>query len=514
MVVVLWASRPGWAQPPTPIPQDTYVMALNGPPLSFDPADVVRITESRVSYNLFEGLYMPPRGEGPAVPGVATRYEVSEEGLVYTFHLRDDARWSNGDPVTAGDFVVAWRRVLEPGSNRDYAFMLHTVENGLAYNEGSATADQLGVTAIDDHTLQVRLEEPVPFFVELTAFCTLFPVHSASVEALGDEAFAPANLVTNGAFQLESYTEGSALHLTPNPHYWDRSEVQLEHVWMRVFEDESEALDAYLAGEVEWLGELPWGRLSSLRFRNDFHTYPMFGSYYFRVNVTDPVFNDPRVRQALSLAIDRDALCRHVLDELCEPAHSFVPPMVDFEPIGALAYNPERARDLLAEAGYPDGAGFPAVRLLYNQLELHQRIVEAIVEMWRSQLGIEVELIPNPWDTYMQALEQRDYHVARFGWIGDYLDPDAFLYLMVSQNVQMNGGWVNDSYDQLIREAGSEQDRRRRFDLYRAAEAILLNELPVIPLFYYTQYHLLSPHVGGFEMNVRDVHLAKYIYKQ
>ncbi|MBN1946448.1 MAG: peptide ABC transporter substrate-binding protein [Bradymonadales bacterium] len=495
-------------------PDDLLVVALTSRPASFDPAKVFRDVEMRVVNNIYEGLYMPPNGEGAAAQGVAQSHDVSEDGLVYTFHLRPEARWSNGDRVTAQDFVTAWMRLLEPNSEYEYSYLMGTIKNGHAFAAGEVTAEEVGIHAVDDATLRVELEEPVPFFLELTAFCPFFPVHSASYQEHGSEAFETGHIVTNGPYRIDAYDPAGDLQFVKDPSYWGQETVQIPRVTFRIFESEQTALAEYLAGGIDWLSELPYEQLSGLHGREDFRSHEAFGTYYFRLNVTDPILSDARVRRALSMAIDRTRLCQQVLDGLYTPAISFVPPMTGFEPLGVLQYNPERARELMMEAGFEDGQGFPRLRLIFNVTDLHQRVVDTIREMWRTNLGINVDFVATSWDNFLANLESRDYHVARFGWIGDYLDPDAFLYLMVSHNLELNEGWSNDAYDELVRQASTEQNPDRRFDLYRGAEAILLNEMPIIPLFYYTQHQLVSPRIEGFEMNVRDVHLIRYMSKR
>lgn len=504
-----------WGQddPPVATPDDTFVMALLGDPWTFDPAVVFRVTESRIVHNLYEGLYMPAPGDGEVVPAVALSHEVSEDGLTYTFHLRPEAHWSNGDPVTAHDFVTAWRRVLSPATGSPYAYLMYYLRNGQAFANGEVTAEEVGASAIDDHTLQVELEVPVPFFVQLTAFCNFFPVHTPTVEALGPEAFLIDHLVSNGPYRLVAFEPGSHVYLGQSTEYWDRDSLEIQVIHAAIFSDPEMGLAAYHDGLVDWISELPWDTLPALRARPDFQTHPMFGTYYFRVNVAAPAVSDPRVRQALALSIDREALCRDVLDGLCEVAMSFVPPLPTYEPTNLLSFDPALARELLAEAGYPNGSGFPELTLLINQMDIHERVGRAVQEMWRSHLNISSELSQLEWGAYLESLDSGDFQVARFGWVGDYLDPDSFLFLMASDNVEMNSGWSNVAYDALLGEASQTVDVAHRTELFQQAESILLEDVAVIPLFYYTQYHLVRPNVTGFEMNLRDVHLVRYISK-
>jgi oligopeptide transport system substrate-binding protein len=496
------------------IPNDTFVMSIPSAPWSLDPGIVFRVVESRVVHNLYEGLYMPPAADGPPVPGVATAYEVSEDGTTYTFHLRDNAMWSNGDPVTALDFVIAWRRVLDPEIHSQYAYLMYYLKNGRAYANGEVPVEEVGVRALGDHTLEVELEGPVPFFVQLTAFPNFFPVHAQSVLEHGNlEAFYIDNLITNGPYEIDEYNPESEITLAQNPHYWDRAALRIEHIRTVILEDPADSLAAYHDGAIEWTGDIPWDSIPALRPRDDFRTHALFGTYYFRLNVNHELLSDVRVRRALSMAIDREALCRDVLDGLCGVATSFVPPLPGYEPINGLIFDPEGARALLAEAGYEGGEGVPAIGILYNTLDMHERIARAVSEMWRSHLNVTTELEETNWDTYMERLNTTTYQVARFGWIGDYLDPDSFLFLMVSSNTQMNGGWSNTAYDALVAQAARETDPSARAGFIHGAEGLLLEQLPVIPLFYYTQMALVRPNISGFYMNLRDVHLVRYISK-
>ena len=497
------------------LPPNIFAMSLGSDPETFDPAVMSGSVEGRVAYQIYEGLYTPAPGNGPPQPGVAERHEVSDDGTVYTFYLREDATWSNGDPVTAADFRYSYLRILRGDVAADYISFMRYLKNGRAFENGEVDEDAVGVRVVDDRTLVLELEEPVPYFLDVITFYTYFPVHRGSIEEHGQEdAFRDDTIVTNGPFRMTEYLRRNRVTLERNPHYWDAENVHLDEVRLVIIEDLAANVTAYLDGRIDWTDNLPNNQLSALKAREDFISDDWLGTYYYRFNVTEPPLDDVRVRRALMLALNREELCNCSLDGLYNPSTGFVPPIPGYEGVNSVRYDPEDARELLAEAGYPGGEGFPSLEILYNTSENHRTIAQAVQDMWSVELGIEVTLLNQEWKVYLETVEALDYQVGRAGWIGDYVDANTFLELWRSDDENNNTGWVNEEYDALIASSISETDPARRQELLLQAESLLLSEAVVMPIYYYAQFHLLRPSVRGWEMNVKNVHLARYVYKE
>ncbi|MBA2663753.1 MAG: peptide ABC transporter substrate-binding protein [Bradymonadaceae bacterium] len=499
-----------------------FTFALSADPQTLDPAKMSGSPEGRIAFNIFEGLLMPgPTSEGLSdpkdlvVPGVAESFEVSEDGKVYTFKLRSNAKWSNGEPLVAEDFVRSWRRVLEPGFPGDYAQILWVIAGGEAYAKGTGKWDAVGVKAPDPHTLEVTLVNPTPYFPELVAFYTFFPTPAATIEKHGDAWTRPANIVTNGPYNLASYREQQEIMLEASEHYWDKDNVKLKQARVRIITDINAVVNAYRTGELHWSGTgLPVAQITGLLAHPDYVKEPMLGIYYYRINVSDPKspLADVRIRQALALAIDRDSLVDETLNGLYIKAESFVPPgMPGYENKTTTAYNVQKARQLMSDAGFAEGKGFPRVQLLYNTDENHKLVAESVQDMWKRNLGIDAELVNKEWKTYLQDVSAIQYEIARAGWIGDYNDPMTFLDLFVTDNGNNNTGWSDKAYDTLIAQAQAEVDTAKRTALLQQAEAILMERGPVIPIYYYTNNILVSRFIEGFKLHNRDNHLLKYL---
>lgn len=499
-----------------------FTFALSADPQTLDPAKMSGSPEGRIAFNLFEGLLMPgPTTEGLSkpeelvVPGVAESYEISEDGTVYTFKLRENAKWSNGELVVAEDFVRSWKRVLTPNFPGDYAQILWVIKGGEAYAKGSDDWDSVGVKAIDAHTLEVTLEHPTPYFPELVAFYTFFPTPAAAIEEHGDAWTRPGNIVTNGPYKLTSYREQQEMMLDINEHYWDLENVALKRARVRIISDINAVVNAYRTGELHWSGAgLPVAQITGLLAHPDYFKEPMLGTYYYRVNVSDansPLAN-PKVRQALALSIDRESLIDETLNGLYTKAESYVPPgMPGYETKTTTSYNVQKARELLSEAGFAEGKGFPRVSLLYNTDENHKLVAESVQDMWKRNLGLDVELVNKEWKTYLQDVSSVQYDIARAGWIGDYNDPMTFLDMFVTDNGNNNTGWSHAEYDRLIASAQAESDTQKRIEMLQEAEKILMEEGSVIPIYYYTNNMLVSRFVEGFKQHNRDIHLLKYL---
>ena len=487
----------------------TFTFVNGAEPQTLDPLRMTGVPESTVARELFEGLTrLDPETLQP-VPGMAKSWDVSADGLTYTFHLRE-AHWSNGDRVTAGDFLYSWERVLNPETVGSlYAYQLFYVKGARAYSKGeSADFGTVAVRAPDDGTLVVTLEQPTAYFLELTAFATLFPVHRATVEAHGDRWTRPGNIVTNGAFLLDSWKPQQELVLKRNPAYWDAARVGLERVRVLPTEKSEIGYMMYLNGEVDWIRSIPLAHTDAAKKRRDYHSAPYFGTYFYRMNVTRPPLDAVRVRKALALSVDREAITSYVLKAGQQPAATFVPPMISgYESAPGFSYDPDAARKLLAEAGYPGGKGMRELAVLYNTSEAHKKIAEVVQQMWKKELGIEVVLANQEWKVYLSTVNSLDYDVARGTWIGDYLDPNTFLDMFVTGGGNNRTGWSSDRYDELIARAAREPDIGSRARMLREAEGILTyDELPFFPIYFYVYEYLLRPGVGGFFENPLNIH--------
>jgi len=494
---------------------------INGvEPETLDPAAITGQAEGRIATALFEGL-MRYNAAGLPEPGVAESYEISEDGLTYTFHLRDDARWSNGDPVTAHDFVHSWRRTLAPATASEYAYQLHYIRGAKPFNEGKTDDfSTVGLTAPDDRTLVVELEAPTTFFLSLCAFTTLLPVHIPTVEAHGDDWIKPEYIVGNGAFVLDSWRLNDKIRLEKNPHYWDRANVALESIDVLPITNANVAFNFYLAGEADLIMDksmIPVTMVDELKERPDFHVAPFLGNYFLRFNVNKQPFDDPRVRKAIAMAIDRNLIVQRVTKLGEVPADSLTPPgAAGYEPPPGPRYDPEKARELLAEAGYPNGDGFPLVSYLYPEVSINKNIAIEIQQMLREELGINISLHKQEWKVYLGSLSSLDYDIGRSSWVGDYNDPNTFLDMFVTGGGNNRTGWSNAEYDALIAEAARTLDEEKRHAIFRRAEEILISEeAPITPLYYYVGVQIYDPEKwGGIEPNLLDEHPLRAIYRK
>lgn len=489
-------------------------------PETLDPSIITGQPEGRVVNALFEGLCAFDEN-GQAVPGVAERWEVSPDGKTYSFHLRPDAKWSDGSPLTAEDFVASWKRTLTPSTGSQYNYQLYPIKHAQAFAEGKLTDfGQVGVHAADPHTLVVELENPTPYFIQLCAFPTLHPLPVSLVEKLGDDWVKPGNLVGNGAYALESWRINDKIRLRKNPHYWDRANVALETIDVLPISDANVAFNFYASGLADLLmdkGLAPPALLEDLKKREDFHAAPFLGIYFLRYNCSKGPFTDERVRRAFSLAVDKTRIVEKITraGELAAPG--FVPPGIPgYEGTAGLAFDPAEAKRLLAEAGYPDGKGFPNASYLYSKSELNEAIAVELQSMWRETLGVNVNLARQEWKVYLNSLSLLDYDIARSSWVGDYPDPNTFLDMFLTGGGNNRTGWSSADYDRLIAEAACELNPAQRFAILRQAEDLLVQKaVPVCPIYYYVGIQLYDPaKLGGIKANVLDEHPLRRIYRK
>lgn len=485
-------------------------------PQTLDPQFATGIPEANILGALYEGLVVPEPATLTPLPGAAQSWETSADGLTWTFRLRPDGRWSNGEPVRAGDFVFAYRRMLSPTLGAQNAQMLYVLQNAERYHRAELTDfAEVGVRAVDDHTLELTLTEPVPYFLGLIQHQAWYPLYRPALEQFGATDSRngrwthPGALVGNGAFVLDSWNVAEVLSVRKNPHYRAADSVALNGIRFYPIANLNTEERAFRAGQLHVTNGLPLSKVRRYREAASPALYsgPFFGSYYYVFNCEREPFTDPRVRRALSLVINREALSTHVLGAGQKPAASIIPPeTANHTPHAAIRGTIEEARQLLAEAGYPGGRGFPQVSLLYNTSENHKLVAEAVQQMWQDTLGIRVGLINQDWKVYLNSRSTGNYDIARGGWIGDYNDPTTFLNLFAGNSGNNWTGWRDTEYDALLAQAAAEQDLEARAALLSRAEQRMLDSAPVVPLYYYVSSYLVSPAVQGWHANVLDQH--------
>jgi oligopeptide transport system substrate-binding protein len=493
-----------------------------GPEIAdLDPQLATGTSEYSVLSALFEGLVSEDPVDLHPVPGVAETWEVSSDGLNYTFHLRANATWSDGKPVTADDFLRSWQRVLTPSLGADCATLLYVVQNAESYHKGLLTDfAQVGFAAPDARTVRITLDHPSPSFLNLLNHPVWLPVPVSTIAQYGPVAqrgtpwTRPGRFVGNGPFLLKEWKPNQEIVVEKAPAYWDAARVRLHGIHFHTIESLDAEERAFRTGQLHLTEALPLGKIDTYRrdapqlLRQD----PYLGTYFFRLNVRRPFLNQPAVRRALSLALDRDTLARDVLRGAQLPAAAFTPPGLDgYTPPPLLHTDFAEARRLLAGAGYPGGQGAPPVEILFNTSENHRVIAEAVQEMWRRELGLEVRLANQENKMLLQARRTGDYQVLRSSWIADYADPASFLDLWTSDNGNNHTGWASSDYDHLLFEAARTADPAARSELFRRAEVLLLTEAPILPVYHYRHVFLIQPSVKGWHPTLLDHHPYKYV---
>ncbi|MGZ0051021.1 peptide ABC transporter substrate-binding protein [Brevibacillus gelatini] len=441
--------------------------------------------------------------DGKPHESVAEKIEVSEDGLTYTFHLRD-SKWSNGDPVTAKDFEFAWKRVLDPKLGSTYAYQLYYLKNAEEYNLGKAKAEDVGVKATDDKTLVVTLKNPTPFFLELTAFYTYFPVNQKVVESTQNWAGDAKTHVGNGPFKIETWEHKSKLVLVKNENYWDKDVVKLDKIDFSMVEDENTELSMFDNGDLDWAGApisaLPTDAIPALKEAGKMQTRAIAGTYLYKFNTEQPPFNNAKIRKAFAYAIDRKTIIDNVTQANQEPAMGLVPPTM------AVATGPyfkdgdvETAKKLLEEGMKEEGiTKLPTVTLSYNTSEAHKKIAEAIQDQWKKALGVEVKLENKEWKVFLDDLHQGKFQIARSSWTGDYNDPYTFLDLFrLKKGSNNDTNWENPKYQQLLNQSLVEKDPEKRKQILAEAEALFMDEMPAAPIYFYTHSYVKSDKVQG-----------------
>jgi len=502
----------------------TQELLLNnmGEPATLDPHIGIGDIEHNIILSLFEGLVRADPQTLSPKPGVAERWEISPDGKVYTFHLRKTARWSNGDPLTAQDFVESYHRILMPSLGAQYSYMLYPITNAEAFNSGKITNfDQVGCKALDERTLQITLHSAAPYLLSMMYHDSWDPVPVSVIRkhgAIDDPTnpwTKPENFVGNGPFVLKEWRMNSHILVEKSPTYWDAKKVRLNKIFFDATEDSDTAERMFRSGQIH---SVPKALPSKVAFYRKYKpnlivTYPLLGTYFYKFNVKRPPMNDKRVREAMAMAIDRQAICDTVMRAGEEPAYCLTPPNCGgYTCATSLKEDVARARRLLAEAGYPDGKNFPTVELLFNTLQSHKAVAEALQQMWKKNLNVNISLHNEEWKVYLDSLRRLDYFMGRSSWVGDYVDPSTFMDLFLTDSGNNETGWSNPEYDRLVHIASNTGDQAVRYAAYQKAEAILLDEMPIIPLFYYTWPRLIRSSVKGWYPNLLDEYDFTSIY--
>ncbi|WP_299987460.1 peptide ABC transporter substrate-binding protein [uncultured Ruegeria sp.] len=500
----------------------TFVYRILDEHSSVDPQVVEDVSGAEIVRDLFEGL-MNQDEEGNLVPGAATEYTVNDTKDVYTFKLRGDAKWSNGDPVTAGDFVFAWKRAVDPELSSPYAWFMElmSIENAADIIAGDKSVDELGVKAIDDQTLEVRLSAPLPYFPQMTTHSTTFPAPQKVIEEFGDAWTKPENIVSNGAYVLTEHLPQERSVRERNEMYWDNDNTIIDKVVALVINDENVALTRYLAGELDRT-EIPAGQYPRLKEEHpeEAISFPRLCNYYYTFNVSDSgpeAFKDPNVRQALSLAVDRAIITEKVLAGGQPEAYTFAPeatanftvPAVEMASM-TQAERDELAKELLAEAGYgPDNP--LSFQMVYNTAENHKKVAVALSQMWKQKLGVNAELANMEWKVFLEERGNQNFELARGAWCGDYNEASTFLDLLQSDSGYNDGKYNNARVDELLTEAKTSDDPA---PLYTEVERIIAQETPVIPIYHYAGVYMMDSDVGNWPVNnVEQNWYSKNLYK-
>jgi oligopeptide transport system substrate-binding protein len=499
------------------------IMGNGAEPKALDPHIVSSVGDSNILRALFEGLVAyHPTNDMLHEPGVAERWEANEDFSEWTFYLRKNAKWSNGDPVTAHDFIYSYNRILHPEMAAPYSSMLYFLKNAEEFNKGEIKDfSKVGVKAKGDFTLTCKLKGPTPYFPDVVKHTTWLPVHGPTIEKFGNitdpytEWQKPGNHVSNGAFILTAWRINAYVKVRRNPNYWDAENVKPNGIDFKPIDNVFTEEKAFRNGLLHYTYVLPENLIAKYNEAGDprLRTETYAGSYFYRCNVDQAPTDNVNFRRALAYAIDQETIVEFVTRGGQQPAYGFTPPSkAGYDPPKIIAFNPERARLYLKEAGYKSGSDVPEFTVIINTSEAHKSIAVAIQDMWKKHLGIEKVKIENQeWKVFQQTVHDTNYEVSRAGWIGDYVDPNTFLSMWVSGDSNNNTGWSNAEFDRLMEESGFISDPTQRYETLKEAERILLNDLPILPIYWYTRTYLIHPDVKNWHPLLLDNHPYKYI---
>ncbi|MEH7225676.1 peptide ABC transporter substrate-binding protein [Bacillus sp. JJ1566] len=482
---------------------------LGGEPYTIDPAFASDTTSFWVIDNLYQGLYMYDK-EGNIVEGTASKVDISEDGNTYTFTIRDGVEWSNGDPLTAKDFEFAWKRVLNPETAAYDPSSFYYIKGAEEYNTGKGTVEDVGIKATDDQTLVVELNTPVKFFPKVLLGQGFMPVNQKVVEANEDWAAEAETVVTNGPYSLVSWDHNNELVIEKSDSYWDKESITMEKVTFKMVADATTEYQMYKSGELDLVESIQVDAIEQEKSSEEYHNNPSFSVYTYSFNVEEEPFNNAKIRRAFASAIDREAITKHISKGGEMPAYGYVaygvqaPTGNDFRDDADEYYkfDKEEAQSLLEEGMKEEGwTELPAVTLKYNSEANHKKIAEALQEMFKENLGVTVELENQEWKTYIDTFKQKNFQIARMGWVGDFLDPYPVLNLYSSKSSSNFTNWNNPEFDQLLEQSLIEQDEAKRYELLHQAEAVLMEDMPIIPIYFSSQNSLVKSNVDGIRFD-------------
>jgi oligopeptide transport system substrate-binding protein len=491
-------------------------------PQGLDPHIVTGVPEHHLLIAMCEGLVIANPNGGENLPGVAKSWTISPDGKTYTFFLQENARWSNGDRLTASDFVWSWKRILTPSLGSQYPDMLYYVKGAPEFHQGlTDDFSTVGVTAVNDRELRVELTYATPFFIKLLSHYSTYPVHQdtvlkhGSIDDRNGQWTRPGNFVCNGPMNLNTWELNKEITVTKNPLYWDADSVRLNEIRYYPVSNESTEDRMFRAGQLHVTNVVPLEKCPVyIENKNpDLRIEPYMGTYFYRINTKDPVLKDRRVRLALAYALNRKQIVEKVSKCGQLAAYSFTPPgTAGYEPDTSIEFNPELAQSLLSDAGYSDPSTFPELEILFNTQEGHRKIALAVQQMWQQNLGISVQLVNQDWKVYLAREMTGDFQISRAGWIGDYEDPNTFLDTLRPNRGNNKTGWENQEYDDLIAMANSTNDQALRYEYLNEAEKLLISDMPIIPIYTYVKAYQISSDVKGWHPNLTDTHHPKFLY--
>lgn len=489
-------------------------------PETLDPHKTSTTYEADIMRDLFDGLVMPD-SKANLIPGAAESWTISPDGLVYTFKMRKDGKWSNGDPVTADDFVYSMRRMVSKDLGAEYASILYPIKNAEEVNSGKVPPEEMGVKALDPMTLEITLKGPTPYFLQMLSHQAAYPVHKGSIDKFGADFVKPGNLVSNGAYMLKEFTPNSRVQIVKNPNFHDAANVKIDVVNYIPTEDRAAAMKRYEAGEFDSYNDLPTEQLNDLRakFGAQVRVAPYLGTYYYAFKTDKKPWDNAELRRAISMAIDRDFLAEKIWSNSMIPAYSFVPPgiagytpaVADYATMSQLDRE-DAAKAILEKLGY--GPSNPLkMEIRFNTSENHKNTAVAIQDQLKP-LGIEVTMVNTDTKTHYGLLKEKgDFDIARAAWIADYQDAQNFLFLAESNNGNNYAQYKNAEYDGLMEKAAVTADPAERGKLLTAAEAIFMRDTANVPLLFYSFHNIVSPKLSGFDDNVMDQHPTRFISK-
>ena len=492
-------------------------------PQGLDPQVVTGVPENKIVSALFEGLTTKNPWTLEPEPGVAQSWDVSEDGTVYIFHFNPEARWSNGETLTADDYVWSWNRALHPKMGNQYAYMLFPVKNAEAYARGELEDfSEVGVEALDERTLKVTLNAATPYFLQLMDHYSTFAVHPETILKHGamydryTKWTRVENMVNNGPFNLVEWKLNRRIRVEKSETYWDKENVKLNGVVFYPTENIVSEERMFRVDQLHFTYEVPLDKLPVYQAMENspLVVAPYLGTYFYLFNTTRAPVDDLKVRQALAMTVDRDKLIRTVLHGIYTPAYTITPPgTMGYQPPKLFDYDPDRARELLAEAGYPNGEGWPGVEVIYNTSENHRKIAVALQQMWKDELNIDVSIANQEWKVYLDSIDTMNYAIARRGWIGDYVDANNFLDMYLTDGGNNNTGFTEAEYDDMIMQrAPKSPSQEERFRVFYEAETMLMEHMPILPIYTYSSKHLIHPSVRDLPSNYMDHLNLKYVW--